>query len=395
MKFIKEDNNIILEYSADSPVGWISGNLLSDGVCPIKKVFMFSKEEYLSDDENTDNTTNEYTAYFLFAKIDESGRYYKIRKEVLGIPYDVYFDVNIVIQERMFISAGGVSIFKRIGQILRSDFYIGSYDNSSISEDVFNKLIAKFPTQHELKKYANARVSSIIQNHFGNIKDAKLEYDKYLNKKESRVGTNVSLLLNDSEKGKYQLLLSKLKEMLANEQSYNEKQWQNEILQILQLLYPKYIAVFDEVKIKDTDNHDRRLDFLLLDANGNIDILEIKKPNDNELLASYPYRDNYIPLRDLSGAVMQIEKYIYYLNKWGNAGEKVLSEKYNSKIPDGISINKTNPQGIIIMGREHKYKKNQLSDLEIIKRKYKNIIDILSYDDLLRRLDLIIGKFSK
>jgi hypothetical protein len=29
------------------------------------------------------------------------------------------------------------------------------------------------------------------------------------------------------------------------------------------------------------------------------------------------YRNNHIPLRELSGAVMQIEKYIYYLNRWG------------------------------------------------------------------------------
>jgi len=34
---------------------------------------------------------------------------------------------------------------------------------------------------------------------------------------------------------------------------------------------------------------------------------------------------------------------------------------------------------------------SQQLDLEIIKRKYANMIDILTYDDLLRRLDNIIA----
>ena len=41
---------------------------------------------------------------------------------------------------------------------------------------------------------------------------------------------------------------------------------------------PKYIAGIREVVIKGVDRHDKRPDFLLVDANGYIDILEIKKP---------------------------------------------------------------------------------------------------------------------
>ncbi len=37
----------------------------------------------------------------------------------------------------------------------------------------------------------------------------------------------------------------------------------------------------------------------------------------------------------------------------------------------------------------------QLFDFELIKRKYANIVDILSYDDLLSRLSKIIEKFRK
>ena len=79
-----------------------------------------------------------------------------------------------------------------------------------------------------------------------------------------------------------------------------------------------YIFVFDEVKIKDTySGKDRKLDYMLVDSAGNTDIIEIKKPFSKAIVSQSLYRDNHIPIRDLSGTVMQIEKYIFYLNKWG------------------------------------------------------------------------------
>jgi hypothetical protein len=61
----------------------------------------------------------------------------------------------------------------------------------------------------------------------------------------------------------------------------------------------------------------------------------------------------------------------------------------------GIRI--TSPKAMIILGRDQRpngspaLDASQQLDLEIIKRKYANMIDILTYDDLLRRLDNIIA----
>lgn len=49
---------------------------------------------------------------------------------------------------------------------------------------------------------------------------------------------------------------------------------------------------------------------------------------------------------------MQIEKYIYYLNKSGKNGEKSLTKKYKDKLPTDLEIKITNPNGMIIMGRD-------------------------------------------
>lgn len=164
---------------------------------------------------------------------------------------------------------------------------------------------------------------------------------------------------------------------------------------IIQLIYPKYIKVFEEVTIRDVYNQrNKRLDYMLVDSSGNIDIVEIKKPFEKSIVSQSKYRGNYVPLRELSGTVMQIEKYIYLLNKWGKRGEETLSKKYKDDLPDGLKINVINPGGLIIMGRENKLTPAQLKDFEVIKRKYKNVIDIITYDELIARLKHIIFKFE-
>jgi len=55
----------------------------------------------------------------------------------------------------------------------------------------------------------------------------------------------------------------------------------------------------------------------------------------------------------------------------------------------------TNPKAIVVAGRSNTLSPPQLFDLELIKRKYANIVDILSYDDLLSRLSRIIEKFRR
>ncbi len=66
-----------------------------------------------------------------------------------------------------------------------------------------------------------------------------------------------------------------------------------------------------------------------------------------------------------------------------------------------MKIRVTNPKAIIILGRDRlpngapALSNGQRFDLEVIKRKYANMIDILTYDDLLQRLDNIIASLSR
>jgi len=45
-------------------------------------------------------------------------------------------------------------------------------------------------------------------------------------------------------------------------------------------------------------------------------------------------------------------------------------------------------------GKRYNLGENQRQDFEVVKRKYKNVIDIITYDDLLRRLEFIIKQLD-
>jgi hypothetical protein len=239
------------------------------------------------------------------------------------------------------------------------------------------------------------------------MKDAREQYENYISRRSSSVEADQfkPTVLIETELNKYLFIRDTIQEWLKSAESKTEKDWQEMILTFLLLIFPKYVAVLENVKVEDAYSNpgstkDRFIDILLVDASGNVDVIEIKKPFEDVILAKSTYRDNNVPTRELSGTIMQAEKYIFHLSKWGLEGENKLTKRYASDLPSGLRIQITNPKAIVILGRDRKpdgsaaLSAGQLFDLEIIKRKYANMIDIMTYDDLLRRLDNIISSLQ-
>lgn len=391
LKFSQKPSGVILSYTGDASSQWVYSKLKTHGSVTIGNVFTFSKNELISKRDTEDE----------FAPVEfkiavKQGEYYRISKDILSLEHDVFIQEYIPLTSKTFIAEKNISVFSKIDDIADETIYIGGTNEKSIPEPVFSNLLKNFPNSYELKKYVSARVSTVISSYLTTKKEYEENYQKYMNKKISKIGEDLNIKFADSERYKYQSLSKKLTGMLEDEISYSEKQWQEEILQIILLLYPKYIQVFKEVSIRDTYNKkDRRIDLLLIDSTGNTDIIEIKKPCDKCLITESTYRDNHVPLKELSGTVMQVEKYIFYLNKWGKRGEEKLTECYKSKLPDAFKIKIINPGGIIIMGRNKDISEVKSQDFEVIKRKYKNIIDIITYDDLIGRLKFMVEQCTK
>ena len=329
---------------------------------------------------------------FCFKIGERVNGYYRLSRNVFGLKHNFYISETIIIKKELFITNNNISVIRKIDEVASSDVYISNEDkyfSGMLPYKEFQALLKTFPNSTELKKYAHARISHLLLNYFEGVSKYASDYEAYLNKRSRAVSTSPQKTLSLNLE-LYLKAQQKLKAMLDDSDAYSEHDWQLAIWDILRILYPKYILAKREQDIGSDGRHKKHPDFLLVDASGFVDLLEIKKPNKQRLITSSTYRDNYVADRDLSGAIVQIEKYIYTLNHGGTNIESSLQSRLSAELPKGIRIKVTNPQGMLLMGRSYALTDDQLFDLEVIKRQQKNIVDIMTYDDLLFRLDNII-----
>lgn len=391
----KEEGNIFLYYSPDE-VEWLKERL---DEYKIKNTFLVckNKTEFLENKVKVE----------LAKLIDD---YYLFDKKILDIKYDLFFYKDIDLEYNNFFQdnyRSPISIFYEIGKINdnNQEIYVGGSQDNSISIKIFKEMINKFPTSYELQRYKYARINFLIGEYFSNEKSYAEKYYKYLEKKNNKKQKEIDVLKGvdfELDLKKVSFFKDELNKFLGSSVGKGEKDWQKLILEIIKFLYPKYILVIEELKVKDPYYDDkgkaktntRKIDLALLDIDGTIDVVEIKVP-EVKILSAGEYRNNFYPLKELSATVLQLEKYIFYLNKGGFKLEGELNKKYKKILPKGFSIKITNPQGIIIAGRNKTWNDRQKRDFEVIKRKYKNLIDILTYDDLLSRLDNLYAILNK
>lgn len=398
VEFLIQGNELLLRYEPRSDTAWVHERFKRGDSLFIKKTFRFTLDNLVEEEQEVDpedewDFDKRDTVSFRVAKLADD--YFKFDNNVLGLNVDLLIHRSIQLTYKHFTVEQRISIFSIIGKLKPSRIVLGGDAHDSIPEASFNDLINNFPSGFELHRYALARVSSVVREYTETEIDGQALFTRYVDKRLTKKTKNFRQAFNQGELRKYRFLHTKLIAMLSSENTYNESAWQTEILQIVLLLNPKYIKAIREAPVRDDyRNTTRRVDILLIDAAGHIDIVEIKKPFDQGIITDAVYRDNHIPLRELSGTVMQIEKYLFHLNKWGQQGEDQLTKTYRSELPLNFQIKITNPSGFIIMGRDNNLNDAQRLDFEVVKRKYKNIIDIVTYDDLLRRLDFIVKQLE-
>lgn len=397
----KKQGKLLLEYSGDdrgSP--WVHTKLREDGEATLRKTFTFTEDDILEKKASPDHD-DDYHDDIVFVLGKKEKGYYRIEARILGLEHDLYLTEDMEISTKTFIANRDISIFGRIDDLVSESIYVGGDADNAVPIKDFEALLSRFPTTTEVTHYARSRISLVLKDYLGTMTDAQEQLRKYLKKKPlSQVTEKAGIKeLYKYEVQKYEYIRDRIREELKHESTYSEGEWQDLMLQFILLIFPKYVAVLRNVHLKDfyskkgkTTN--RYIDIALVDANGNIDIIEIKKPFKDCLVSGRAYRDNFTPKKELAGAIMQAEKYIFHLSKWGVAGEEEITKKHLSDLPTDMEVKITNPKGLIILGRSKGLTNEQVFDLELIRRKYANIMDIITYDDLLNRLDNIIEKFK-
>lgn len=385
----KQNNQLLLIYQADrvNDARWLDDKLQEDGEVTLRRTFTFTSSDLVDEQEPSEDER-----VFLLGVLE--GGYYKIGKDILGIKYDLLLDGDMKIEPETFIAQRDISVFRKIDNLIDEPIIIGGESENSIPLADFDLLLKTFPTSTELKHYARSRIARVVKDYFGTISDAEGKLNQHLDRKVKPPVQSRENLISNFEVQKFEYVHAELESMLKEADSYSEKDWQAKVLGLLLFVFPKYIAVLENVQIKDFySNHskatDRYIDLMLVDANGSIDIIEVKKPFSNALVSHHTYRDNHTPRKELAGSVMQAEKYLFHLNKWGRAGEQEIYDKRKGELPAGMELKITNPKAMILLGRDNDFNGVQRFDFEIIRRKYTNMLDIMTYDDLLRRVSNI------
>lgn len=394
IKISKQTDSLLLIYQPDqlNDSRWIDERLKNDGVVTLRRTFTFTAGDLISLPEQVEDDVGTEIIFKLGTTED---CYYRIDKAILGLKHDLLLDKTMKLNPQVFVANRDISVFRKVDELVDEQIVVGGENDGAIPLADFDYLLKTFPTNTELTHYARSRIARVLKDYFGTLSDAESQLNGYLAKKTRLVATSRNSILENFELKKFEYIQSELKGMLKEVDGYSEKDWQKKILELLLFVFPKYIAVLENVNIKDFYSKpakvtNRYIDLMLVDANGNMDIIEVKKPFANALLSRNKYRDSHTPRTELAGSVMQAEKYLFHLNKWGRLGEQEIYKKRKSEIPDGMELKITNPKAMILLGRDNDFSGEQRFDFEIIRRKYANMIDIMTYDDLLRRLENII-----
>lgn len=386
--FEKDKEKLKCIYQFDDSFGFdLEKSNTEDGIL-IKRTFFINRDiEHKIIDYNI--------IEFVIGELE--GDYYKLDKKVFWTDNTFYFHKDFKLKANYFFQSNKISILSKIDKIITNDLYIGGENLNAIPEDIYINMIKNFPNTTECLKYQNMRIEFLCESYISPIKNNKQDYIDYINKKDEKI-TNTSSNINEeiinSELIKYEYILSKLKEMLNESEKYSENDWQIAIAKILMLLNSNYIGFLEKLRIPiEEEGEFREPDFLLVDASGFIDIIEIKKADNIQILNRREYRNNFIPSQELSGAIMQCNKYCFWLTQNRKNNEALISKKIKEKYGIDMNINIRSPKFTIILGRSNAFTEQQKKDFKTIKSQYNNVNEILTYDDVIIKLERIISTF--
>jgi hypothetical protein len=406
VEFNIEPDRLILIYRPQQSTEWVR-RLFKDGkTLTVKGTFELTRADLASDDVDE---AEPYEGDVSLLDMDDvefggedrmdfvvataEGEYFRFHDSVLPVGVPVFLHRSARPTWKWFSAERRVSILRFVAELGLERIVIGGDAPGAIPLPEYERMLQQLPTPWELKRYVLARVGAVVGQFADPKVDAEALLHAYVDKRVAVVARDMEAPFREFDVAKYAWALERLQAMLRSEDAISELQWQNEIVQIVLLLNPKYIKAFTEVRLWDGDKKTwRRIDILLVDASGNVDVIEIKKPFGKSIVLSTQYRDHHLPMRELVGAMGQVGHYLRHLNRWGSVGEECLTEQLHKQLPKDFKIRIINPSGIVIMGRDNELSEDQERDFEVMRRDSKSVIDVITYDDLLRRLQAVLDQ---
>lgn len=423
IKICKEEKQLVLRYYPSNSDKWIDEHFRKGEPIRLKcgvantGTFTFEEKDLLRKEvkptagmvnqdmpvdcdmvEVVDRERNHVWGFKLGVR--ESDGYYHIPGRILSSSHDVLIHETVDVRIGFFVATVlNTRIVPIIDKMIDTSLIIGGDAENAIPLEEYLKIIKRIPNREELHLYAQSRIEGVLSEYVPDTRNSSMELQKYIDRNYQRIKCcfdgrgsadfDVATYVRELDRTRIIFALKRLQELLDNVQKLVERQWQEEIEKIILLLFPQYIEKISQLRIATSLGRVKHHipDLILVSMAGSVDVVEIKRPDDSQLLSRKPnYRGNYIASRDLSAAVMQTEKYVADLERWGCNGEMEIAKRIGI---GKVQIRK--PKAIIIMGRTAELDNNQKkSDFEIIRRKFANVMDIVTYDDLVGRLKNVL-----
>lgn len=381
-----------LTYRPRDDTSWVQDKFQRGEALVLKGTFHLTPQHLVDNEADAAvNVAEGGDDRLMFVVARANGEYFRFNPEILDFETPVLLHRTTRPNWKWFSAERKVSILRIVQSLGLNRIVIGGPDPDAIPIHEYERLLDQFPTPHELRRYVQARVGAVVRQYAEPAVDAEALLNAYIERRTTAVAPDLENTFRQFDAAKYAFALDRLRAMLADEAGPSEAQWQLEIVEIILLLNPRYIKAFTEVKLWDADAATwRRIDILLVDASGNVDVIEIKKPMGKPIMLPARYRDHHLPMRDLVGTMGQVNHYLRHLHRWGPTGEDQLTQLLAGDLPPGFRIRIINPSGIVIMGRSHDLSEAQRREFEVLRRDSKGIVDIITYDDLLSRLQAVL-----
>ena len=421
ISFEKKDRQLILCYETESD--WLEEKLEEDQDFQIYKTFSFSKKDLISKDEESSIC---YDYKFVLGEKDQN--YFRIDKEKIGATFDLYIDASLSIDQSWFVTSsskrsryqdktGEEKSSSIYGNILYAfkNFYkhdklfidIDSDSNFEddglhITQSTYKDFVKIFPTATNVKYQTLSIFTKLLKSEL-DVVDYEEIYSRYKSR-EISVRNKEDIKTEEickQEKVKFiyakDQLLKSLERSAAGE-FIHEDEFSKLIAQIFCFLNPKYVKIQTKLNISDYTGAraNCQADLSLIDCEGNIDLIEVKSPQAYpNLFRKKLYRNHYVPSGELSGAINQLEQYLKCLTKM--TAEEIANKNPALQNEMGeIKLKAVHPKGYIIFGRDaasfngDNVNQKRL-DFELIKNTYKDVVDIITFDELVKRFERIIS----
>ncbi|WP_353949019.1 Shedu immune nuclease family protein [Sporolactobacillus sp. Y61] len=356
----------------------------------------FKEINYEQQADLLSDLNDEETLSFVIGKLN--GSYYRLVGLNINPEIRIYFANDLQIKPYFLVVQSSrirPSLWSRITSVTnQKKFYIGGDEETAWNENDFVQMARSFPNRTEIDKYIDSETSKRVQNYVDLKENYPKKLDNYISRKiiyQPMPAAPEIKELDLQTRKSIEKWIQKMDGWLKED--VDEKSWQRFLLQIFPFLFPQYIYFKREIRIPIDSNSKKLIDipdFFALKNTGSIDLIEIKKPS-FQVLRRGQYRGNYVFSNELEGQITQTQKYLYNLTRWGKAGENQLSKKFQQEMRDSnVRVFTRNPKALLVIGRSNKLDEEQIRDFDILRQKQEDIADIITYDDLLKRMKMIL-----